>query len=111
MLNSDRVDPVHFRRHAIKMHWNYGFCPGSNGGFEFSRRHGPTCSIDINKNWRCTYITDRPSGRDETHSDGDYLIPWTNIKAAQCKMERACPAVQADAVVDATISCEFFLKF
>jgi hypothetical protein len=89
MLNSDRVDPVHFRRHTIKMHWNYSFCPGSNGGFEFSGRHGPTCTIDIDKNWRCTHIADCPGGRDETHGDGDYLIPLTNIEAAQRKIECA----------------------
>ena len=101
LASSNRVDPVHFRRH-IKMHWNYSFCRGVMAA---SSLVGDISDVQhrYQQNWRCTHIADAQAVAMKLMATV-MTIPGPRRGAWKMGALTRC---SADAVIDATISCEF----
>src|SRR6267378_2853102 len=111
ILISNCIDAVHIRRHTIKMYRDDSFGARCDCSFKLGWAHRPTRAVDINKNRPRANIAYCPCGRDESHPDGYHFISRPDIETTECKMERTCTTVQTNAMIHATVCCEFLLKF
>src|SRR5215471_12690817 len=100
-------DAVHLCGHPIQVHRDNRFCARRNCGFELILVHGSAHRMDVHKDWPGTDIADGPCSGYKRHGDGDDLVSWTDIQAAQSQVQGASAAVDAHTMINAAVLCEF----
>ena len=99
-------DAVHLCGHPIQVHRDNRFCVRRDCGFELVWVHGSAHRMDVHKDWLGTDVADGPCSGYKRHGDGNDLVSWTDIQAAQSQVQSARAAVDAHTMINAAVAPE-----
>src|SRR5882724_12719923 len=110
MSISNRLDAIYLCWHAKEMDWDNRFCSWRDRRLKLGGTHCSTRRVDIYKNWFRSDIANRPCSSYKGHRNRNHFISRPDIETAQGKVERARATVEAHAMTDSAVGCEFLLK-